>query len=597
MSASASASYPDLPFGPEDTPWQKTFSNLRVVDGLPHISAPSSDPRHAYPDTPDVPYAKVQLPPAGLEPDQYAEAEALFRAYIDRQTDNFVGYQINNDLGYQDRLSHYLDRHINNVGDPYQSGAYTANSKVLERAVLDYFASLWNAKWPHRDDDPETYWGYLLTMGSSEGNLYGLWNARDFLSGRLLRHRASREATAEPASVVYTQAVRHERQSPNAYHPVAFFSQDTHYSLTKAVRVLGIDTFHAVGSTRYPDDNPLAPGTPWPTEVPSLGGMDGTGAIDLDKLAVLVRFFASKGYPILVNLNYGSTFKGAYDDVSAAARLVHDICAEYGLDERHVYHSRGKDSSYDVRPGYWIHVDGALGAGYAPYLEMAHDAGLVTETPPVFDFRLPEVHSITMSSHKWMGVPWPCGVFMTRTGLQMIPPRSSEYIGAADTTFAGSRNGHSALLMWDFLARHSFDDHIRAAAEAQRMAGYAHDRLLALQEKLGHDLWVARSAQSLTVRFRRPNADLVHKYSLSCETLHIDGQDRPYVHLYTMQHVTTELIDELIRDLRQPGAFEGLPCSSEPTTLDSQLHRLIDSAAHDDEAVCNGIAIGRPSGS
>lgn len=566
----------DIPFGPEDTPWQKTFSRLRVLDGLPRVTPPSRDPRSAYMDIPEVPYAKVQLPPSGLDADQYAEAEALFRSYTDTQTHNFAGYQVTSDLNYRDRLSHYLDRHLNNVGDPYQSSSYTLNSKILERAVLDYFASLWNAKWPHCNDDPDSYWGYLLTMGSSEGNLYGLWNARDYLSGKLLRQQGDRRDGNGTATVTYTQALRQEGQSPHAYHPVAFFSQDTHYSLTKAVRVLDIDTFHTVGSTRYPDENPLGPGTPWPTEVPSVGGTAGDGAIDVDKLAILVRFFASKGYPILVSLNYGSTFKGAYDDVAAAARRVREICAEYELDERRVYHGRANENDYDLRSGYWIHIDGALGAGYAPYLEMAYDAGMVEDAPPVFDFRLPEVHSLTMSGHKWIGAPWACGVFMSRTGLQMTPPKSSEYIGAADTTFAGSRNGFSALLLWDYLARHSYDDQIRLAAECDRLAGYAHDRLLALQEKLGTDLWVARSPLALTVRFRQPKAELVRKYSLSSETLRVDGEERTYVHLYAMKHLTRELIDELVRDLRQPGAFH-VTEQSEASPLRPQLDMLTDA--------------------
>ncbi|MER6735958.1 pyridoxal-dependent decarboxylase [Streptomyces puniciscabiei] len=557
----------DIPFGPEDTPWQKTFSGLRVVDGPPNVSHPSGDPRAAYIAVPEVPYAKVQLPPGGLDPEQYAEAEALFRAHIDAQTHHFAGYQVTSDLDYQERLGHYLNRHLNNVGDPYQSSSYTLNSKVLERAVLDYFASLWNAKWPHNAEDPESYWGYLLTMGSSEGNLYGLWNARDYLSGKLLRRQESGSGT-----LAYEQAPRCKGQSPHAFHPVAFFSEDTHYSLTKAVRALAIDTFHTIGTARYPDDNPLSPGAPWPTEVPSTP--DGT--IDIGKLATLVRFFAGKGYPILVSLNYGSTFKGAYDDVEAVARTVRGICTEYGLDKRRVYRERGNDSDYDERAGYWLHIDGALGAGYAPYLQMARDAGMVDQAPPVFDFRLADVHSLTMSGHKWMGTPWACGVFMTRTGLQMTPPKSSEYIGAADTTFAGSRNGFSALLMWDYLARHSYDDQARLAADCDRLAGYAHDRLLALQDQLGRPLWVARSPQSLTVRFRRPRADIVRRYSLACETVQTGGVSRPYVHLYAMRHLTRELIDDLIFDLRQPGAFPSAPAPVDAATRD-QLHRLVES--------------------
>ncbi|MEV4928068.1 pyridoxal-dependent decarboxylase [Streptomyces roseoverticillatus] len=532
----------DIPFGPEDTPWQKTFSSLQVAGGRPYGTPPSCDPRTAYIGVPEVPHHKVQLPPTGLDAEQYRDAEALFRRHIDTQTRNFAGYQVTSDLDYEQRLGHYLNRHLNNVGDPYQSSSYTLNSKVLERAVLDYFASLWHAKWPHNPQDPESYWGYVLTMGASEGNLYGLWNARDYLSGKPLRsdHREPGRATSGQAP---------HGAGPHAFHPVAFFSEDTHYSLTKAVRALDIDTFHALGSTRYPHDNPLAPGCPWPREVPSTDD----GAIDVAQLAVLVRFFASRGYPVLVSLNYGSTFKGAYDDVEAVARTVRGICAEYGLDNRRVH--RGEDGGHDERSGFWLHVDGALGAGYVPYLEMARDAGLVEQAPPAFDFRLRDLHSLTMSGHKWMGTPWACGVFMTRTGLQMAPPRASEYIGAADTTFAGSRNGFSSLLMWDHLARHSYDDQARLAAECDGLAAYAHQQLLALQEELGQDLWVARSPQSLTVRFRMPHADIVRRYSLSGETVHAGGTARTYVHLYAMRHLSKQRVDELIGELRQPGAF------------------------------------------
>ena len=69
-------------------------------------------------------------------------------------------------------------------GDPFILGTYIL--KWMERNVLDHYASLWNAKWPHDITDPDTYWGYILTMGSSEGNIYGLWNARDYLEGKLM---------------------------------------------------------------------------------------------------------------------------------------------------------------------------------------------------------------------------------------------------------------------------------------------------------------------------------------------------------------------------------------------------------------------------
>ena len=64
----------------------------------------------------------------------------------------------------------------------------------MEHNVLDYFASLWNAKWPHDPSDPESYWGYVLTMGSTEGNMHAMWSARDYLSGKYIQHPRSAAA-------------------------------------------------------------------------------------------------------------------------------------------------------------------------------------------------------------------------------------------------------------------------------------------------------------------------------------------------------------------------------------------------------------------
>ncbi|MDC0744731.1 pyridoxal-dependent decarboxylase [Polyangium mundeleinium] len=501
----------------------------------------------------------------GLSPAERAAAlDALFR-YESRQTDLLLGYQCNERIDCAETLSRYLDRHLNNVGDPFQSGSASFNTKWLERAVLDYFAALWRAKTPHDPDDGASYWGYLLTMGSTEGNLYGLWNARDYLAGKflLIDPESADEARAAasnggarvvPPRLVYQQAPAPESQ-PNARVPIAFYSQDTHYSIIKAMRVLDIRTFYEVGTERYPRDNPLAPGKPWPHEVPSVGGTNGVGVIDIDALTTLVAFFASRGHPILVNFNYGTTFKGAYDDVEAAGAALLPILRRYGLDEREVHYDPRDCRKYDVRTGYWFHVDGALGAAYMPFLEMAHAAGRITTRGPNFDFRLPYVCSLVMSGHKWIGAPFPCGVYMTRTKLMLRPPSRPEYIGSPDTTFAGSRNGLSALVLWDHLARRSYEDQIRKALYTEDLSAYAERRLRELGQRLGQALWVERAPLSLTIRFRAVSPALAFKYTLACETLYVDGEKRQYHHIYVMEHVTRERIDAFLNDLAAPDAF------------------------------------------
>ncbi len=112
---------------------------------------------------------------------------------INTQHANFFGFQANQNQKYSDYAC-LLDMHTNNIGDPFTGGLFTLNSKFCERAVLDYFAALWNYDWPHRekqedlgdDDYLSRYWGYVLSMGFTEGNLYGLYNARDYLKGMML---------------------------------------------------------------------------------------------------------------------------------------------------------------------------------------------------------------------------------------------------------------------------------------------------------------------------------------------------------------------------------------------------------------------------
>ncbi len=77
------------------------------------------------------------------------------------------------------------------------------NAKDHEVAVLDYMARLWSSKTPFDPTQGDSYWGYVLSMGSTEGiipplyhlvylyylgNTYGLWQARDYLQGKSLRY-------------------------------------------------------------------------------------------------------------------------------------------------------------------------------------------------------------------------------------------------------------------------------------------------------------------------------------------------------------------------------------------------------------------------
>ncbi len=529
---------------------------------------------------PDV--CDFELPTGGLSDEQRLHALDSMDAYLTSKRQYLLGYQATQEMGSGAfDLGRFMHHNINNLGDPFQSGGYKPNTKVVERAVLDYYAALWHAQGPYNPDDPQSYWGYVLSMGSTEGNMYALWNARDYLSGKAL----IQPPTAPSGAPRYVQAPP-EPSNPNARRPVAFYSEDTHYSFAKAVHVLGVETFGAVGMEQYPDEcplaEPMAQPREWPAEVPSRSGpsgspWDGTGEIDIDALAVLVEFFAAKGHPIFVSLNLGSTFKGAHDDVRQVCERLLPIFEKHNLIQGEVVYGKDPNTGeplVDLRRRFWIHVDGALGAGYAPFMRMAGadpaEFGWTPDTDlPEFDFGitlpteqfgdLDMVSSIAMSGHKWPGAPWPCGIYMTKVKYQISPPSQPEYIGAPDTTFAGSRNGFSPLVLWDHLSRHSYQDQVDRIRRAQQLAGYLEQQLRRLEQEQGVELWPARTPGAITVRFRKPSPELVAKWSLSSQdVLMVPGDEttrRSYVHVFLMSSVDRSKLDALLHDLANDPAI------------------------------------------
>lgn len=532
---------------------------------LPHQTTPTID---AGPTDADF-----LIGPDGFSQEQRLAALDKLKAYLVRQGARAIGYQASQDLTDSEDLGMFLSHHINNVGDPFVDSHFTLNSRWPERAVLDYYARLWNARIPaqrHRTHG-EDFWGYVLSMGSTEGNLYAMWNARDYLDGRALVRDKLTIGRGVAARSTYTRAAAPE-DNPNAYTPVTFFSEDTHYSHIKAMRALDLATFYDMGADLYPGQCPLDTGPwsthptveGWPVGVPSTGGEAGPGTVDIDALACLVEFFAAKGHPILVTFNVGSTFKGACDDVEAACARLRPIFAKHGLANRRVHYDPEDRSKYDVRRGYWVHVDGALGGAYLPYVEQAVKQGLLDTKPPVFDFRVPEVASIVTSGHKYPGAPFPTGVYMSKAGNRLQPPDDPAVIASPDTTFAGSRNGLASIVMWNHLARHSEADHLATVVRVTELADYAAGRLRDLSAELAgrgepgaeDGLHVGHTEMSLSVWFRQPTKDIVFKYSLACVPLDVGGVEHDYSHLYVMPHVTKEMIDDLIDDLGRPGVFD-----------------------------------------
>ncbi|GMH36014.1 hypothetical protein BSKO_03882 [Bryopsis sp. KO-2023] len=553
-----------VPYGPEQKPWNGLIPEWATV--APPVDDPNAyyqaRTRHDVQDSdtgeafPRIHYSLFQIPPTGLTTEQRDKAQENMRIFLQSHRKYFAGFQGNQmNQGYGSRYSYLLDMQVNNFGDPFDDGNHPLNTKFCERAVLDYFAALWNIAWPHAgctqaDRNKERYWGYVCTMGFTEGNIFGMFRARDYLRGMQVERTLSTEKKRRP---------------------VLFFSEEAHFSLKKASMLLDLHDFHEAGSTYYPGRCPTTEDGSWPARVPCHRADDQTssGSMIIEALTDLVTFFVHRGHPVIVVATLGTTWKGAHDDVAAVNKMFHDLGKVYPwLWERNVQYGVDKMGQplREKRRGFWLHVDGALGAAYMPFIEMAAKRGELTDNtpPPVFDFRNPAVMSMGCSMHKWMGSPWPSGVFLTRTGYQGSPEENQT---PDVSTLGGSRSGFSPVIVWDYLSRMSYDDSIKKVVYCEKNVEYLYEQMLELEAELGMDLWVARSRSSFSVRFRLSSPEINYKWTLDTKRHWVPVSDeeeqlRSYSHVFVMHSVDAPMIDELLADMRKSalkGATHAFP--------------------------------------
>jgi histidine decarboxylase len=575
--------YTDPDFGPSGKLWSNQVPDIAKSNNINRypsgyiIEPPTDNPAAIYNSRSSdyplqqefIPEKYGELPPNGQGNDRLKSLE-IMKDYFTKQKNNFIGYQCAVQQDTNDDISEFLNISLNNAGDPFKNGYYTINAKQAERGVLDFFASLWHAQWPSlpkpkRDKNitdteyyesyeykkyKESYWGYVLSMGCTEGNLYAVLSARDYLSGYSL---VVDDINEKP---IYTPKTDKDT-NPNKYTPVAFYSEASHYSFEKAVHVMQMKTFYQI-ALENGWQSPI--GNKWSEAVP----VDKRGSIIIDDLVTLVKFFADKGYAPFICFNYGTTFKGAYDNVSEACKRLKPIFEANNLINREVLNIDSEGNiKKDYRRGYWIHVDGALGASLMPFVEMAVENNKLdkSDLASCFDFRIDEVMSIVTSGHKWLTTSPPTGIYMSKNRYRITPVATPDYIGSPDTTFAGSRNGLSTMILWNLIAKIGINGFAERSVKTMQMCKYTEDKLKDLQKKLNNfNIWLHRAPNGGTsLIFRKPVDRIMFKYSMPIETEIIRKEEgvikRTYAHLFILWDRSKQMIDSLINDLSEEGAF------------------------------------------
>ena len=301
-------------------------------------------------------------------PPEAAERLRAYLANVETLANTFVGYPCSQDYDYPE-IAPFLRYALNNVGDPFGESIYRENTFAFEREVVAFFQRHLRAP------EGET-WGYVAA-GGTEGNLYGLYLARELY----------------PDGVVY-------------------YSEHTHYSAAKIVRVLGARSIMIRGRA--------------------------DGEIDYDDLYETLKLH--RDVPPIVFANIGTTMHGAVDNLPKIRAMLQDLAI--------------------VRA--YIHADAALSGMILPWVE----------DPQPFGFDA-GIDSIAVSGHKFIGSPMPCGVALARRRHVDRVARSVEYVGCMDTTIAGSRNALAPLILWCAIQRWTEAGLRRRVTESLATADYA----------------------------------------------------------------------------------------------------------------------------
>ena len=243
---------------------------------------------------------------------------------------------------------------------------------------------------------------------------------------------------------------------------IVYYSEDTHYSVAKILRMLHVR-------------NIMIKSLP-------------NGEIDYQDLAETIKIH--RDTPPIIFANIGSTMKGAVDNLTKIRKILTDNAIER----------------------YYIHADAALGGMILPFVEnpqpFAFDAG---------------IDSISISGHKMVGSPIPCGVALAKKNYVERIARGIEYIGTLDTTVSGSRNAITPLFLWYAIQTKGVAGFKRDINHCLEVSHYA---IQQFQDAKISEAW--RHENSITVVFPKPNESIIKKWQLA-----VHGE---WAHIAVMPH-------------------------------------------------------------
>lgn len=256
-----------------------------------------------------------------------------------------------------------------------------------------------------------------------------------------------------------------------ANKPIVYFSSYGHYSIPKAINVLQLE--HRVIKT------------------------DQRGEIDYEDFDVQLVH----GRDVVIVATLGSTMTSSVDDVVKLRALA-------------------EAKGHKV----YIHADAAIDGMILPFLE---------DTLP---YQLTQgIDSVSISGHKIIGSPIPCGVVLTHKYYVDKVKKYIDYVANHDATLTGSRSGFAALILWYAIKQEKCSGFKLFIAEAMKRA----DLYIKKFNDNGISVW--KYDHAITLVLEKQTDSFLKKWRVP--TNHC------YSTLTALPKLTPLMVDEIIDDI------------------------------------------------
>jgi len=214
------------------------------------------------------------------------------------------------------------------------------------------------------DGEPDQQDGYVAS-GGTEANIEAIWIYRNYF-------RNHYHAETNQIGLIY--------------------SEDSHYSLSKAINLLGIQSI--------------------------LVSVDkNSRQLSLSDLEQKIELALESGVSyFIVNMNLSTTMFGSVDDIDEVTTV---------LNKKNIV--------------YRLHVDAAFGGFIYPF----------SNPESRYTFKNPNITSFTIDAHKMLQTPYGTGIFLIRKSyMQHVQTHEAQYVKGTDHTLCGSRSGANAIAVW-----------------------------------------------------------------------------------------------------------------------------------------------------